>query len=151
MCSRKRARFQILSWDPFMREHSTVRRYASGACGRTPVEIYRRSKRYVPRDTSFRLRALNGPQTFHQVTVVWKHLKHPNIVPLLGATIDPPQLISDRMPGGTLTEYVASHPDTDRTSLVSDPPPPRFVVRDAYSPISCLVSQKVSDTCIHAT
>ena len=59
-------------------------------------------------------------QTFRQVTVVWKHLTHPNIVPLLGVTIDPPQLISDRMPGGNLTEYIASHPDTDRISLVSD-------------------------------
>ena len=60
------------------------------------------------------------PQTFHQVTVAWKHLTHPNIVPLLGVTIDPPQLISDWMPGGDLTEYIASHPDTDRMGLVSD-------------------------------
>ena len=59
-------------------------------------------------------------QAFHQVTVVWKHLAHPNIVPLLGATIDPPQLISDRMPGGDLIEYIASHSDADRTNLVSD-------------------------------
>ena len=59
-------------------------------------------------------------QTFHQVTVVWKHLTHPNIVPLLGVTINPPQLISDWMPGGDLTEYVASHLDTDRIRLVSD-------------------------------
>ena len=59
-------------------------------------------------------------QAFHQVTVVWKHLVHPNIVPLLGATIDPPQLISDRMPGGDLIEYIASHLDANRRSLVSD-------------------------------
>ena len=59
------------------------------------------------------------PQTFYQVTVVWKHLAHPNIVPLLGATINPLQLISDRMPGGDLTEYISNHPETDRTSLVS--------------------------------
>ena len=59
-------------------------------------------------------------QTFHQVTVVWKHLTHPNIVPLLGVTINPPQLISDWMPGGSLTEYISSHQDTDRMSLVSD-------------------------------
>ena len=53
------------------------------------------------------------PQTFRQVAVVWKHLIH--------ATIDPPQLISDRMPGGNLTEYIASRcPDADRISLVSD-------------------------------
>ena len=60
------------------------------------------------------------PQTFHQVTVVWKHMAHPNIVPLLGVTLDPPQLISDRMPGGDLTEYIASHPGADRIGLVSD-------------------------------
>ena len=61
-------------------------------------------------------------QTFRQVTVVWKHITHPNIVPLLGVTTNPPQLISDWMPGGDLTEYVTSHPDTDRISLVSDFP-----------------------------
>ena len=59
-------------------------------------------------------------QAFHQVTVVWKHLAHPNIVPLLGASIDPPQLISDRMVGGSLTKYITCHPDADRRSLVSD-------------------------------
>ena len=64
------------------------------------------------------------PQVFHQVTVVWKHLVHPNIVPLLGATIDPPRLICDRMPGGDLTGYITGHPDADRISLVSDPPTP---------------------------
>ena len=59
-------------------------------------------------------------QAFHQVAVVWKHLAHPNIIPLLGATIDPPQLISDRMPGGSLTEYITGRPDADRISIVSD-------------------------------
>ena len=60
------------------------------------------------------------PRTFHQATEVWKHMTHPNIVPLLRVTLDPLQLISDWMPGGDLTEYITSHPDTDRTSLVSD-------------------------------
>lgn len=60
------------------------------------------------------------PQIFHQVTVAWNNLMHPNIVPFLGATTNPPQLISDRMPGGNLNEYTASHPDTDRISLVSN-------------------------------
>ena len=60
------------------------------------------------------------PQAFHQVTVAWKYLTHPNIVPLLGVTVDPPQLISDRMPGGDLIEYITGHPDADRRSLVSD-------------------------------
>lgn len=46
---------------------------------------------------------------------------HPNIVPLLGVTIDPPQLISDLMSGATLTEYIANHSDADRLGLVGDP------------------------------
>ena len=58
-------------------------------------------------------------RTFHQMAVVWKHMKHPNIVPFLGVTLDPLQLISDRMPGGDLTEYITNHPDVDRISLVS--------------------------------
>ena len=58
---------------------------------------------------------------FYQVAVVWKHLAHPNIVPLLGVTTDPPQLISDWICDGDLTEYIASHPDADRLSLVRVP------------------------------
>jgi len=37
---------------------------------------------------------------------MWKHLKHPNILPLLGVTIDPFQLISHWMFGGDLSDYV---------------------------------------------
>ena len=58
---------------------------------------------------------------FRQVVVGWKHLTHPNIVPLLGVTINPPQLVSDWMHGGDLTEYIMSHPDADRLSLVRVP------------------------------
>ena len=49
---------------------------------------------------------------------MWKRLKHKNIVPLLGITSTPLQLISERMPGGYLTEHVREHPDTDRLGLV---------------------------------
>ena len=47
-----------------------------------------------------------------------KHLAHPNIVSLLGATIDPLELVSDWMPGGDLPEYIAQHQNTNRLSLV---------------------------------
>ena len=47
-----------------------------------------------------------------------KHLTHPNIVPLLGVTADPPQLISDMESGGDLVEYLAKNPDADRLRLV---------------------------------
>ena len=47
-----------------------------------------------------------------------KRLTHPNIVPLLGITPDPLQLISEWMPGGDLTDYIKKHPDADRVGLV---------------------------------
>ena len=58
------------------------------------------------------------PQTFHRVAVLWKHLEHPNIVPLLGVITDPLQLVSTSMPGGNLTEYILSHPTVDKIGLV---------------------------------
>ena len=49
---------------------------------------------------------------------MWKHLTHPNILPLLGVTIGPFQLVSNWMPGGNLPEYIGEHPDADRLGLV---------------------------------
>jgi serine/threonine protein kinase len=53
---------------------------------------------------------------------MWKCLKHKNIVPLLGITPDPLQLISEWIPGGDLTEYIKKHPDADRLGLVGVSP-----------------------------
>ena len=47
-----------------------------------------------------------------------KRLTHPNIVPLLGITPDPLQLISEWMPGGDLTDYIKKHSGADRVGLV---------------------------------
>ena len=49
---------------------------------------------------------------------MWKTLKHPNILPLLGATIDPPQLVSTLMPAGDLSKYIPKNPDANRIRLV---------------------------------
>jgi len=49
---------------------------------------------------------------------VWKHLTHPNVLPLLGVTITPLQLISNWMSGGHLPNYLENHPDADRLGLV---------------------------------
>ena len=64
------------------------------------------------------LRHSRIPQTFNQVAAVSKHLKHANIVPLLGVTTEPLELISEWMPGGELLGYIAGHPDADRLSLL---------------------------------
>jgi len=52
---------------------------------------------------------------------VWKRLGHPNIVPFLGITPTPLQLISKWMPGGNLTEYIKKCPGADRLGLASTP------------------------------
>ena len=57
-------------------------------------------------------------QIFRQVAVTSKHLAHPNIVSLLGVTLEPLELISDWVPGVDLPGYIAKHPDADRLSLV---------------------------------
>jgi len=49
---------------------------------------------------------------------VWKRLKHPNLIPFLGTTTTPLQLISEWMSGGTLPGYIKKHPDADRLGLV---------------------------------
>ena len=59
---------------------------------------------------------------FCQEAVVWKYLEHPNILPLLGATITPPQLISAFMPAGDLSKYIEENPDADRVGLVGGYP-----------------------------
>jgi hypothetical protein len=49
---------------------------------------------------------------------MWKHLTHPNVLPLLGVIIDDFQLISNWMPGGNLFDYIKKHSDADRLGLV---------------------------------
>ena len=52
---------------------------------------------------------------------MWKRLKHPNILPLLGITFTPLQLISSWMSGGDLPEYIKKRPDANRVGLVGVP------------------------------
>lgn len=61
-------------------------------------------------------------QIFCKEVVLWNHLKHPNVVPFLGATLHPPQLVSVWMPNKGLTEYVTAHPEKNRLRLVGFPP-----------------------------
>lgn len=82
-------------------------------------------------------------QVFHQAAVVWKHLEHPNIIPLLGATIDPPQLVLDWMCGGDLTEYITNNPDANRQDLVRLPP---TLMYSTFTPASYLMSLGASTT-----
>jgi hypothetical protein len=58
-------------------------------------------------------------QAYLHELVVWQCLRHPNIVPFIGA----PQLhevsfVSEWMSGGTITVFLLKHPDHDRAELV---------------------------------
>ncbi|KAF9643162.1 kinase-like protein [Thelephora ganbajun] len=46
------------------------------------------------------------------------HLRHPNIVPFLGATSTPFQLVSKWMSGGSLMRYVREQPGANLLSLL---------------------------------
>ena len=78
------------------------------------------------------------------MVVVWKHLKHQNIVPLIGITSTLLQLISEWLPDGDLAEYIARRPDIDRLGLVGVSP---AALSNVLTPItSYLVSMKASVT-----
>ena len=77
-----------------------------------------------------------------------RHLKHPNVVPLLGVFVDTFELITDFMPGGDLTGHIATHPNVDRRSLVCFTPP-QCATPDLLSSYPTL--PRVSVTCIPTT
>ena len=64
---------------------------------------------------------------------MWKRMTHPNILPLLGVTIAPLQLVSNWMLGGDLPEYIKEHPSADRLELVS--PSYRFLLYAHSRPV----------------
>jgi prepilin-type processing-associated H-X9-DG protein len=72
-------------------------------------------------------------------------MRHPNVLPLLGITIDPFRLVSEWMPGGDLPRYIKNHPDTNRLELVSVPD---VVCITRLLQFRYTKSQKASPTCI---
>ena len=77
---------------------------------------------------------------------MWKRLRHPNVVPFLGVTNKPLQLVSEWMPNGTLTHYVKKNPGADRVALVSSGASLSGLGTDAL--LSCWMWRKDSVTCI---
>ena len=54
---------------------------------------------------------------------MWRSLRHPNVLPLLGGMIAGAQLamVSEWMENGNINEFVKNHLDADRLGLVSFP------------------------------
>ena len=55
---------------------------------------------------------------------MWRHLRHPNILPLLGVDLEPHRLsmISEWMDQGNINEYVKEQEGVNRLQLVSYEP-----------------------------
>ena len=62
-------------------------------------------------------------QRFCKEFVAWKALRHPNVLPLLGVVMSETKfsMVSDWMPNGNISRFVATHPDTKRLELVCSP------------------------------
>jgi len=68
-------------------------------------------------------------QRFCREGVAWRHLRHPNILPLLGVTLNEHRfaLVSEWMENGNINEFIEKNQHVNRVELVSrgrllDPP-----------------------------
>ena len=52
--------------------------------------------------------------------MTWKDLRHQNVLPLVGVTMDSTQfaMVSEWMEDGNLNEYIRAHADANRFELV---------------------------------
>lgn len=95
--------------------------FASGGFGDVYKGTFRNSTVCIKR---MRVSAQAGVQTptkmFCKEAAMWKYLEHPNVLPLMGVTISPPQLVSKWISAGELPEYIRTNPDTDRLKLLRD-------------------------------
>ena len=59
-------------------------------------------------------------QRFCKVVVLWKSLRHPNVLPLLGVTVSDGTLamVSELMTNGNIIEFVKAHRNVNRFELV---------------------------------
>ena len=55
--------------------------------------------------------------------MAWSALRHPNVLPLLGATMTGTRfvMVSEWMENGNINEFLGVHPDADRLGLVGFP------------------------------
>ena len=65
----------------------------------------------------FRLNKLQG---FCREAIAWKHLQHPNILPLLGVTLAGQRfaMVSEWMVNGKICDFIQDNPNVNRTELV---------------------------------
>jgi len=65
---------------------------------------------------------MNTLQRFCREGVAWKHLRHPNILPLIGVTVSNRRfaMVSAWMENGNINEFVGKDRHVNRIELVRD-------------------------------
>ena len=60
-------------------------------------------------------------QTFYKEAITWRALRHPNVLPLIGAAMAGNQIsvMTEWMTNGNINQFVNAHQDTNRLQLVS--------------------------------
>ena len=73
-------------------------------------------------------------QRFCKEVMIWKMLRHPNVLPLLGVKMEDQQfvMVSEWMENGNINEFIKAHEDIDRIELVG------FVPAVGYAPLSII-------------
>ena len=63
---------------------------------------------------------MNELQRFCREGVAWKHLRHPNILPLLGVTVGEHRfaLVSEWMENGNINDFIERDQHVNRVELV---------------------------------
>ena len=63
---------------------------------------------------------MNELQRFCREGVAWRHLRHPNILPLLGVTLNEQRfaLVSEWMDHGNINEFIKRDKHVNRVELV---------------------------------
>ena len=60
------------------------------------------------------------PQRFCKEAVIWRHLRHPNILPLIGVAVGHERclMVSNWMENGTINKFIEKNRDANRMNLV---------------------------------
>ena len=72
----------------------------------------------------------SSTQRLCREVIGWKHLSHPNVLPLIGILADPRcvLILTAWMPNGNVIQYARSNPWANRLRLVSSPPHPNIIL-----------------------
>ena len=127
-----------------VRHDGVIAEVSEGEYQGTPVAIKRFKVNDGDSDKAFKVHSINRAhhpysvftQRFCREVITWKHLTHPNILPLWGVSITAEHrlhILTEWMPNGNIVRYTRSNLAANRLELVSQlavPPRVFFPTKD---------------------